>query len=104
MLMFVTGVVPVRVVGVVGIGHVPGIVQHWGKVTAGDIPPIMKVPPPSLTSRVLKLTVKASLFGLVVWGVSRIVPIPKSLPNSVDTIRTSVHNFLHIGGSGQGRF
>jgi hypothetical protein len=98
--MFVTEIVPVRVVGVVGLGHVPGIVQHWGKVTAGDIAPIMKVPPPSLTSRVLKLTVKASLFGLVVWGVSRIVPIPKSLPNSVDTIRTSVYNFLHIGGSG----
>ncbi|XP_023722994.1 traB domain-containing protein isoform X2 [Cryptotermes secundus] len=99
-----SGVVPVRVVGVVGIGHVPGIVQHWGKVTAGDIPPIMKVPPPTLTSRVLKLTVKASLFGLVVWGVSRIVPLPKSLPNSIDTIRTSVHDFFHIGGAGQGRF
>ncbi|XP_069703231.1 traB domain-containing protein isoform X2 [Periplaneta americana] len=98
-----TGIVPVRVVGVVGIGHVPGIVQNWGKVTAGDIPPIMRVPPPTLTSRMLKLTVKASLFGLVVWGVSRIVPLPK-LPTSIDTIRTSVHDFFHIGGAGQGRF
>jgi hypothetical protein len=100
--MFVTGVVPVRVVGVVGIGHVPGIVQHWGKVTAGDIPPIMQVPPPSLTSRVLKLTLKASLCGLVVWGVSRIVS--KSMPSSIDTIRTSVQGFLHIRGTDQGRF
>jgi hypothetical protein len=25
------------VVGVVGIGHVPGIVQNWGKVTRDDI-------------------------------------------------------------------
>lgn len=98
-----TGIIPVRVVGVVGIGHVPGIVQNWGKVTAGDIPPIMRVPPPTLTSRVLKLTVKASLFGLVVWGVSRIVPLPK-LPNSIDSFRTSVHDFFHIGGAGQGRF
>jgi hypothetical protein len=102
--VFVTGLVPVRVVGVVGIGHVPGIVQHWGKVTAGDIPPIMSVPPPTLASRVLKLTVKASILGLIVWGVSRIVPLPKSLPNSIDTIRTSVHDFLHIGSAGQGKF
>jgi hypothetical protein len=100
--MFVTDVVPVRVVGVVGIGHVPGIVQHWGKVTAGDIPPIMKVPPPSLTSRLLKLTVKASLVGLAVWGVSRI--LPKSVSNCVDTVRANVHGFLHIGGISQGRF
>lgn len=99
-----TGVVPVRVVGVVGIGHVPGIVQNWGKVTAADIPPIMKVPPPALSTRVLKLTVKASLFGLAVWVVSRIVPLPKFLPNSIDTIRTNVHDFFSIGGTGQGRF
>ncbi|XP_021916832.1 traB domain-containing protein isoform X2 [Zootermopsis nevadensis] len=97
-----TDVVPVRVVGVVGLGHVPGIVERWGKVTAEDIPPIMKVPPPTLTSRLLKLTVKASLVGLAVWGVSRI--LPKSMSNCVDSVRTSAHGFLRIGGIGQGRF
>lgn len=29
--------------GVVGIGHVPGIVDHWGKVTDADIAPIMRL-------------------------------------------------------------
>ena len=28
---------PVVVVGVVGIGHVPGILQNWGKVTRDDV-------------------------------------------------------------------
>ncbi|CAL4093167.1 unnamed protein product, partial [Meganyctiphanes norvegica] len=37
-----TGVTGRVVVGVVGIGHVPGIVERWGKVTEADIPPIMR--------------------------------------------------------------
>lgn len=32
---------PSIVVGVVGIGHVPGIVECWGKVTDSDIPPLL---------------------------------------------------------------
>lgn len=36
-------IVPSRVVGVVGIGHVPGIVQNWGKVKDSDIPPLMRL-------------------------------------------------------------
>nr|CAD7457043.1 unnamed protein product [Timema tahoe] len=49
-------VTPARVVGVVGIGHVPGIVQNWGKVTLQDIPPIMRLPRPSLSGRIIKFT------------------------------------------------
>lgn len=33
---------PSRVVGVVGIGHVPGILANWGKVDDRDIAEIMK--------------------------------------------------------------
>ncbi|KAK7067316.1 hypothetical protein SK128_015862 [Halocaridina rubra] len=36
-----TGISPRVVVGVVGIGHMPGISERWGKVTDEDIPPIM---------------------------------------------------------------
>lgn len=32
---------PCRIVGVVGIGHVSGIVEHWGKITPKDIPPLL---------------------------------------------------------------
>lgn len=34
--------IPSKVVGVVGIGHVPGIVKNWGKIRDADIPPLMK--------------------------------------------------------------
>lgn len=33
---------PMRVVGIVGIGHVPGITQLWGTVKEEDIAPIIK--------------------------------------------------------------
>lgn len=33
---------PTRVVGIVGLGHTPGIVENWGKVKPTDIPPIMR--------------------------------------------------------------
>lgn len=33
---------PAVVVGVVGIGHVPGIVKNWGKVTDSQIPPLLE--------------------------------------------------------------
>lgn len=34
---FFTGFTPAIVVGVVGIGHVPGIVENWGKMSHEDI-------------------------------------------------------------------
>ncbi|XP_046386361.1 traB domain-containing protein isoform X2 [Ischnura elegans] len=95
------GYIPAKVVGVVGIGHVPGIVQHWGKVDQDAIPAIMEVPAPSLTSRVLKITVKASLLGLLVWGCVRILPIPpfsrdiaRGAENSLRTIKATVQGFF----------
>lgn len=33
---------PSYVVGVVGIGHIPGIKENWGKVTETDIPLILR--------------------------------------------------------------
>lgn len=38
----VTGYLPSTVVGVVGIGHVPGIVKQWGQVKDEDIPPLLR--------------------------------------------------------------
>lgn len=35
-------VIPTKVVGVVGIGHVPGIVKNWGTVRDADIPELMR--------------------------------------------------------------
>lgn len=36
------GLAPAAVVGVVGIGHVPGIVKNWGNVVDADIAPLLK--------------------------------------------------------------
>ncbi|KAI4499825.1 hypothetical protein M0802_005081 [Mischocyttarus mexicanus] len=62
-----------RVVGVVGMGHIPGIVENWCKVQPSDIPPIMSIPPLSLSSKVLKFTFKASLVGAIVYVGYKIV-------------------------------
>ncbi|XP_050699906.1 traB domain-containing protein-like isoform X3 [Eriocheir sinensis] len=65
------GMAPRVVVGVVGIGHVPGIVERWGTVTDRDIAPIMRIPPPTLSSRILKTSAKLSFYGLICYGVYR---------------------------------
>ncbi|XP_063227727.1 uncharacterized protein LOC134533887 isoform X2 [Bacillus rossius redtenbacheri] len=83
------GPVPARVVGVVGIGHVPGIVQNWGKVSLADIPPIMQLPPPSLSGRVVKFTAKASCVCVVVWGISKLLP-----QSSLGSLKSSVQGLF----------
>uniref|UniRef100_A0A8D8LRG5 TraB domain-containing protein n=1 Tax=Cacopsylla melanoneura TaxID=428564 RepID=A0A8D8LRG5_9HEMI len=65
---------PVRIVAVVGIGHVPGITQLWGSVTREDIEPILVIPPPSKTGQVIKWAFKISLLSLTVWGIVRVTP------------------------------
>ncbi|XP_013189546.2 traB domain-containing protein isoform X2 [Amyelois transitella] len=65
---------PCRIVGVVGIGHVNGIVQHWGKIKPQDIPPLLDVPPPSLTTRVVRVSVRVALAGALVYAAARLMP------------------------------
>ncbi|XP_014785665.1 traB domain-containing protein isoform X1 [Octopus bimaculoides] len=57
------------VVGVVGLGHIPGIVQNWDKDC--DIKEIMKCPPPSIAGRLFRWTFRASLVGIFSWGCYR---------------------------------
>ncbi|XP_035741070.1 traB domain-containing protein-like isoform X3 [Vespa mandarinia] len=80
------GLEPTRVVGVVGLGHIPGIVDNWGKVQPSDIPPIMSIPPLSLSSKILKFTFKASLIGAVIYVGYKIIPL--------DSIKSSVQGLL----------
>lgn len=89
-----TGMSPRVVVGVVGIGHVPGIVEHWGKITDEDIPPIMRIPPPSLSSQILKVTAKVTVYGLIGYGVYKCLPsaaksmIHSSVQSTVLTLKS----------------
>ncbi|CAG0882544.1 unnamed protein product [Darwinula stevensoni] len=86
--------VPMRVVGVVGIGHVPGIVRNWNKkLSEVEFSQLLLIPPPSRLGRVIKFTIKASFLGLTAYACYRIFPFPKIVQESVqgftNKIRTS---------------
>lgn len=64
---------PVKVVGVVGIGHCAGIANHWGKIDFQMIPQLMTIPPPSKASKVCKFTIKYGTVSLIAYGIYRLV-------------------------------
>ncbi|XP_030370460.1 traB domain-containing protein [Scaptodrosophila lebanonensis] len=64
---------PVRVVGVVGIGHANGIAKMWGQVDPEKIPSILEIPQASLSQRICKYTFKYGLIGLGCYGAFRIL-------------------------------
>lgn len=70
---------PPTIVGVVGIGHVPGIIRCWPKDQRPFIPGILEIPPPSLTSRIIKLSFRISILGVGGYLVYRYIPIPRML-------------------------
>ncbi|XP_071874295.1 traB domain-containing protein isoform X2 [Bombus fervidus] len=87
------GLKPPRIVGVVGIGHIAGIVENWGKVKASDIWPIIRVPPQPLSSKILKFTIKASLLGATIYmGYKIIIPLVPS--NAFQSIKSSFEGLL----------
>ncbi|CAB3243060.1 unnamed protein product [Arctia plantaginis] len=65
---------PCRIVGVVGIGHVAGIVEHWGKITPNDIPPLLQIPPPSLSTRVIRVSIRVACVGALIYAGYKLVP------------------------------
>ncbi|XP_047020011.1 traB domain-containing protein-like [Helicoverpa zea] len=65
---------PCRIVGVVGIGHVAGIVEHWGKIKPQDIPPLLQVPPPSLSTRVIRVTIRVACVGALIYAGYKLRP------------------------------
>ncbi|XP_020706729.2 traB domain-containing protein isoform X1 [Athalia rosae] len=89
-----TSYMPVRVVGVVGIGHVSGIVQQWGKVKTTEIPPILRIPPPSLSSKVLRFTIKASFIGAVIFIGYKITRIPSG--ETIQSLKSSVQGLWKV--------
>ncbi|KAJ8668158.1 hypothetical protein QAD02_009821 [Eretmocerus hayati] len=80
-----------RVVGVVGIGHTIGIIEHWGKVQKSQIPPILHVPPPSLSSKILAFTFKACILGSGIFIGYKVVKVTPSIVNS---LKSSVEGLI----------
>ncbi|CAI4229566.1 unnamed protein product [Auanema sp. JU1783] len=66
---------PVNIVAVVGIGHTLGITTRWDTLVDGE--PLMTIPPPSVTGKVVKFTVKYAFYGAVGYllfrGVTRAI-------------------------------
>ncbi|XP_054751859.2 traB domain-containing protein-like [Lytechinus pictus] len=60
------------VVGVVGMGHVKGMVDMWDKpVTKEQLLEITSIPSPSLAGRLLKWSFRISMVTLLAWGCYR---------------------------------
>lgn len=80
---FVGIIRPMRVVGVVGIGHVPGIQKLWGQVQAPYIESIMLIPPPTLTSKLIRISFKLSLLSFGGFLIYKYVPGTKTVTHSI---------------------
>jgi len=64
------------VVGVVGIGHVQGIVKKWDTVTQDDVAEVVKIPEASRSLRLTRLALKSSFVLLSIYGGYRILRNP----------------------------
>merc|ERR1719445_1318923 len=63
---------PPTVVGVVGIGHMPGIVAKWGTVTPDQVREVVVVQPPSLLGKVVVFTAKTLFWGGCLYGAYKV--------------------------------
>lgn len=78
-------------VGVVGIGHMPGIVRLWPNDQSGKIEEIMHIPPPSLTSIAIRYTIRISLLSLGGYMIYKYVRVPRVVKTNLET---AVHKFV----------
>ncbi|CAL7942646.1 unnamed protein product [Xylocopa violacea] len=88
------GSITPRVVGVVGIGHVNGIVNNWGKIKESDIWPIVQIPPKPLSSKILKFTMNVSLLGAALYMGYKVIPTPSS--NMLRSIKSMMEGLLNV--------
>ncbi|CAD6195121.1 unnamed protein product [Caenorhabditis auriculariae] len=60
---------PLSVVAVVGIGHTPGILSRWEDPV--DFAPLLVIPPPTLTSKIVKTTFRVAFWGAAAYLIYR---------------------------------
>lgn len=75
-----TSLGPQRVVAIVGIGHVAGIIENWGKTTDEDIKRLNEIPKASRTKRIVSKTIKYCSWAFLIYIGYRII-----IPTSVQT-------------------
>eukprot|EP00112_Aurelia_sp_Birch-Aquarium-sp1_P012163 Seg2556.1 transcript_id=Seg2556.1/GoldUCD/mRNA.D3Y31 product="TraB domain-containing protein" protein_id=Seg2556.1/GoldUCD/D3Y31 len=62
---------PAVIVAVVGLGHLNGIKENFGKQV--DIEELLRVPKPSASSKIIKYSFRAILVAAISWGVYKLV-------------------------------
>eukprot|EP00088_Acartia_fossae_P066809 TRINITY_DN8299_c0_g2_i3.p1 TRINITY_DN8299_c0_g2~~TRINITY_DN8299_c0_g2_i3.p1 ORF type:complete len:719 (-),score=180.01 TRINITY_DN8299_c0_g2_i3:321-2477(-) len=65
-----------KVVGVVGIGHMQGIIKHWGNVTYDEMKELTRVAPPSPVQRAATFLVKVTVLSGLCYAAYKVVKIP----------------------------
>lgn len=74
----VTSTGPQKVVAIVGIGHLAGIVEHWGNTTNEEVVKLDGIPETSKTRRIVTRTIKYCSFALLIYVGYRIM-IPTNI-------------------------
>lgn len=80
---------PQRVVAIVGVGHVNGIVEHWGKTDDDQIRILNEIPTTTKTRRFVTRTIKYCSLALLLYVGYRAF-IPTSIQNSISSKFTSI--------------
>ena len=78
------------VVGVVGIGHVPGIVQNWETVKPEDVAKVVFIPPMTRAEQITRLTIRMSFACLTLYTGYRLFknPVSKAISVIQQTVMT----------------
>lgn len=56
-----------------------------------------RIPPPSLSGKILKLTIKASILGAVIYISYKIVAVPATV--TFQSLKSSVQGLLQVGAA-----
>lgn len=83
---------PLKIVGVVGIGHTPGIIRLWPHEQKQFLQNIITVPPPSLTSKIIRYSFRISLLGLGGYLFYKLVPTPQIVRENIYIIVQKIIN------------
>lgn len=78
----VTSAGPQKVVAIVGIGHVAGIVEHWGNTTDEEVEKLNAIPETSKTRRIVTKAIKYCSLALLVYVGYRII-IPSNIQTAI---------------------
>lgn len=83
---------PQRIVAIVGIGHVAGIIEHWGQTTDAQVRELNKIPETSKTKIVITKTVKYCSLALLAYITYRTL-VPSSIQATIyDRLFKSIGN------------